>query len=174
MYPKQAAEYHAHLRAYSDTSVLPTSAFLYGLQPQEEVAVDIDAGKTLLVSLQGRHTDVDEGIVKVQFELNGQSRTAVIEPRSAVLAGPTRKSRPVADPENPLHIAAPMPGSIVTVPVQPGQRVPAGSALVALEAMKMETHIAAERDCVIAAVHVQPGDRVAAKDLLIELEAAAD
>jgi pyruvate carboxylase len=64
--------------------------------------------------------------------------------------------------------------SIVTVPVQPGQRVSAGSTLVALEAMKMETHIAADRDGEIAAVHVHPGDRVAAKDLLIELKAAAD
>jgi pyruvate carboxylase len=67
-----------------------------------------------------------------------------------------------------------MPGSIVTVSVQPGQRVSAGTTLVALEAMKMETHLAAERDCEIAAVHVHPGDRVAAKDLLIELKAAAD
>ena len=171
MYPKQTADYHAHLRAYSDTSVLPTPAFLYGLQPQEEVAVEIDPGKTLLVSLQGQHVDADDGMVKIQFELNGQSRTAVIERRSAAQAGPTRKSRPIADPENPLHIAAPMPGSIVTIPVQPGQRVLAGSTLIALEAMKMETHIAAERDCEIAAVHVQLGERVAAKDLLIELKA---
>ncbi|MBP0590677.1 pyruvate carboxylase [Paraburkholderia sp. LEh10] len=170
MYPKQTVDYHAHLRAYSDTSVLPTPAFLYGLQPQEEVAVDIDAGKTLLVSLQGQNADAEEGMVKVQFELNGQSRTAVVEKRSAVHAGPARKGRPVADPANAQHVAAPMPGSVVTVAVRPGQRVSAGSTLVALEAMKMETHIAAERDCEIAAVHVQPGDRVAAKDLLIELK----
>lgn len=170
MYPKQTAEYYAHVQAYSDTSVLPTPAYLYGLQPQEEVAVDIAAGKTLLVALQGTHPDAQEGTVKVQFELNGQSRTALIEQRSATQAGPVRHSRPVADPENPLHIAAPMPGSIVTVAVQPGQRVAAGTTLVALEAMKMETHITAERDCEIAALHVQMGDRVAAKDLLIELK----
>jgi len=170
MYPKQTSEYHAHVRAYSDTSVLPTPAFLYGLQPQEEVAVDIAAGKTLLVSLQGTHPDVEEGIIKVQFELNGQSRTALIEQRSTVTAGSARQSRPVADPGNPLHVAAPMPGSIVTVAVQPGQCVAAGTTLLALEAMKMETHIAADRDCEIAAVHVKPGDRVAAKDLLIELK----
>lgn len=164
------------LAAYldSDTSVLPTPAFLYGLQPQEEVAVDIDAGKTLLVSLQGQHNDVDEDMVKVQFELNGQSRTAVIEMRSAMQQGRVRQTRPLADSANPLHIATPMPGSVVTVSVRPGQRVSAGSTLIALEAMKMETHIAAERDCEIAAVHVQPGDRVAAKDLLIELKAAMD
>ncbi|MEK7695404.1 MAG: pyruvate carboxylase, partial [Pseudomonadota bacterium] len=170
MYPKQTVEYHAHVRAYSDTSVLPTPAYLYGLQPQEEVAVDIAAGKTLLVSLQGTHPDAEEGVIKVQFELNGQSRTALIEQRSTVSVATARQGRQVADPENPLHIAAPMPGSIVTVAVQPGQRVAAGTTLLALEAMKMETHIAADRDGEIAAVHVKPGDRVAAKDLLIELK----
>jgi pyruvate carboxylase len=61
---------------------------------------------------------------------------------------------------------------IVTIAVHPGQRVAAGTTLVALEAMKMETHISAERDCEIAAVHVRAGDRVAAKDLMIELKAA--
>ncbi|MDQ6461730.1 pyruvate carboxylase [Paraburkholderia madseniana] len=170
MYPKQTSDYFAHLQTYSDTSVLPTPAFLYGLQPQEEVAIDIAPGKTLLVALQGKHADSESGMIKVQFELNGQSRTALIEQRTTAQAGPARHSRPVADPLNPLHVAAPMPGSIVTVAVQPGQRVAAGTALVALEAMKMETHIAAERDCEIAAVHVQAGDRVAAKDLLIELK----
>ena len=172
MYPKQTADYHVHLRAYSDTSVLPTPAFLYGLRPQEEVAVDIDAGKTLLVSLQGQHADGNEGMVKVQFELNGQSRTATVEQRSTAQASAVRKGRAVADPENPLHVAASMPGSVVALAVQPGQHVAAGSTLIALEAMKMETHIAADRDCVIDAVHVQPGDRVAAKDLLIELREA--
>jgi pyruvate carboxylase len=48
--------------------------------------------------------------------------------------------------------------------------VPAGTTLIALEAMKMETHIAAERDCEIAAVYVKPGEQVGAKDLLIVLK----
>ncbi|RAS08155.1 pyruvate carboxylase [Cupriavidus alkaliphilus] len=170
MYPKQAAEYHAHVRLYSDTSVVPTPAYLYGLQPQEEVAIDIEPGKTLLVSLQGTHPDADEGKIKVQFELNGQSRTTLVEQRSTAQAAAARQGRAVAEPDNPLHVAAPMPGSIVTVAVQPGQRVAAGTTLLALEAMKMETHIAADRDCEIAAVHVKAGDRVAAKDLLVELK----
>ncbi|WP_321941810.1 pyruvate carboxylase [Paraburkholderia tropica] len=169
MYPKQTAEYYAHLRDYSDTSVIPTPAFFYGLQAQEEVAISISPGKTLLVSLQGQHADAEDGVIKVQFELNGQSRTATIEQRSATTADKGRHLKRNADPANPLHIAAPMPGSVVTVAVQPGQRVTAGTTLIALEAMKMEMHIAADRDCEIAAVHVQVGDRVAAKDLLIEL-----
>ena len=169
MYPKQTVDYFAHVRTYSDTSVVPTPAFLYGLQPLEEVGIDIDPGKTLLVTLQGQRADTESGMIKVQFELNGQSRTALVEQRVNTNAGPVRHLRPVADPLNPLHIAAPMPGSIVAVAVQPGQRVAAGTTLIALEAMKMETHIAAERDCEIASVRVQTGDRVAAKDLLIEL-----
>lgn len=174
MYPKQTTEYYAHVRTYSDTSVLPTPAFLYGPQPQEEVAVEISPGKTLLISLQGQHADTEDGMIKVLFELNGQSRSALIERRSAaVQAGQARRGRSQAEPGNSLHVASPMPGSVVTVAVQPGQRVAAGSTLIALEAMKMETHIAAERDCEIAAVHVQPGDRVAAKDLLIELKAVS-
>jgi pyruvate carboxylase len=174
MYPKQTVDFYTHLRSNSDTSVLPTPAFFYGLQPQEETALDIDAGKTLLVSLQGHHADVNDGMVKVQFEFNGQSRTAVVEKRNAAQTATARKGRPVAEPGNPLHVAAPMPGSIVSVAVQTGQRVTAGSTLIAMEVMKMETHIATERDCVIAAVHVQPGERVSARDLLIIFRAAGD
>jgi pyruvate carboxylase len=170
MYPKQTGDYFAHLRAYGDTSVLQTPAFFYGLQEQEEAAIEIAPGKTLLVAMQGKHADTHSGMIKVQFELNGQSRTVSIEQQKIVRAGPERHGRPVADPSNSLHIAAPMPGLIVTIAVQPGQRVAAGTTLVALEAMKMETHIAAERDCEIAAVHIQTGDRVAAKDLMIELK----
>ncbi len=167
MYPKVTADYYAHVAQYGDTSTVPTPAFFYGPQPQEEVAIDIAPGKTLLVSLQGVHADIDDGVFKVQFELNGQPRTARVEKRGAAQRG---KAHPVADPENPLHIAAPMPGSVVTVAVAAGQRVTAGSVLVSLEAMKMETHITAERDCVVKAVHVSAGARVAAKDLLIELQ----
>lgn len=170
MYPKQTVDYYTHVKAYSDTSLVPTPAFLYGLQPQEEVAIEISPGKTLLVSLQGKHADTQDGMVKVQFELNGQSRTALIEQQTIVHAGKERHGLQQADPTNPLHIAAPMPGSVVTVAVQPGQRVTAGTTLLALEAMKMETHITAERDCEIAAVHVKVGEQVAAKDLLIELK----
>jgi pyruvate carboxylase len=77
--------------------------------------------------------------------------------------------RPLAESGNPWHVAAPMPGAIVNVAVQPGQRVSAGDTLLSLEAMKMETHVVAERDAEVQAVHVATGDRVQAKELLILL-----
>ncbi|MEJ8857932.1 pyruvate carboxylase [Variovorax robiniae] len=167
MYPKVARDFHQHLNTHSDTSVLPTPTFFYGLRLQDEVALEIDPGKTLLVSLQGIHDDEAAGAVKVQFELNGQSRTVQVAKAGATAA----LKREVAQAGNPRHVGAPMPGAIVTVPVQAGQSIQAGATLVSLEAMKMETHIVAERDGVIERVLVKPGDRVQAKDLLLEWKA---
>jgi pyruvate carboxylase len=166
MYPKVTRDYFEHRRRFGDTAALPTPAFFYGLRVQEDLAIDIDPGKTLVVSLQTVGADREDGVFKVQFELNGQSRTVRAEKPDSRLK---RQIRPTADTTNPLHIAAPMPGSIVAVSVKPGQRVQAGSPLFWMEAMKMETHICADRDCEIDQVLVNLGDQVLAKDLLIVL-----
>ena len=165
MYPKVMRDFCEHQRAHGDTSVLPTPVFFYGPQLQQELALDIDAGKTLLVVLQSITPD-GEAAHKVQFELNGQTRTVRV---ARADAGAAAGGRPVAEPGNPWQVAAPMPGAIVNVAVAPGQRISAGSTLLSLEAMKMETHVAADRDAEVEAVHVAPGDRVQAKDLLIVL-----
>ena len=169
MYPKVMREFCAHARTYGDTSVLPTPVFFYGPQLQQELAVEIDPGKTLLVALQSITAD-GEAAQKVQFELNGQTRTVRI---ARVGVGAAVAGRPVADPANPWHVAAPMPGAVVTVAVVAGQRVTAGATLLSLEAMKMETHVTADRDAEVEAVHVGPGDRVQAKDLMILLRPAS-
>jgi pyruvate carboxylase len=163
MYPKVAREFHQHIVQHGDVSVLPTPTFFYGMKPGDEVALEIDPGKTLLVSLQSIHEDEAAGAAKVQFELNGQSRMASVARAGAAAAA----KREVAEAGNPLHVGAPMPGAIVTVAVAVGQHVQAGATLLSLEAMKMETHITAEREGVVESVLVKPGDRVQAKDLLI-------
>ena len=144
------------------------------MRVQDELAVDIDAGKTLLVTLQAIQHGGEGEDHKLQYELNGQSRMVHVAPRAE--AGGAAKGaakRQVAEPGNASHVASPMPGAIVSVPVKAGQKVSAGDLLVSLEAMKMETHIAADRDGVIEKVLVGPGDRVQAKDLLIVLAAPA-
>jgi pyruvate carboxylase len=169
MYPKQMREFCEHQRRFGDTSQLPTPVFFYGPQLQEEIAVEIDPGKTLLVALQSVSPD-GESAQKVQFELNGQSRTVRVHSTGA--AGSVQ-ARPLADPSNPAHVAAPMPGAVVNVAVAVGQRVSAGSTLLGLEAMKMETHVLAERDGEVAQVLVKPGERVQAKELLIVMRPSA-
>ncbi|MFO1407444.1 MAG: biotin carboxylase N-terminal domain-containing protein [Steroidobacteraceae bacterium] len=65
-----------------------------------------------------------------------------------------------ASAEHEGHLRAPMPGHVLDVKVAPGQRVAAGSALVVLEAMKMEHSMLAPWDGTVIEVPVKPGDRV--------------
>jgi acetyl-CoA/propionyl-CoA carboxylase, biotin carboxylase, biotin carboxyl carrier protein len=67
-------------------------------------------------------------------------------------------------------VAAPMPGTVIRVLVEPGARVAARQALVVLEAMKMETPLVSPYDATVRAVHVAEGDRVAGGAVLVELE----
>jgi pyruvate carboxylase len=166
MYPKVFADYADHQRKYGDVSVLPTPVFFYGLHERDEMAVDIDKGKTLVVRLTGQTQVDDEGEVKLFFELNGQPRPMRIGKTGMEGA---KKAHPKAQDGNPNHVPAPMPGAVSTVAVKPGQKVSKGSPLVSIEAMKMETAITADRDATVVKVLVHPGDRVEPKDLLVEL-----
>ena len=67
-------------------------------------------------------------------------------------------------------LLCPMPGLVVDVPVQKGDRVFRGQSLVILESMKMESGVASPIDGVIAEVLVQAGQAVEADDLLIRFE----
>ena len=172
MYPKVFKDYAEHLRAYGDVSVLPTPAFFYGLRDREEVSLDIDRGKTLIVRLTGRSDTLDEdGREKVFFELNGQPRLMRIAKAGVIATG---HRHPKADESNPGHVGAPMPGAVVTIAVHVGQKITKGAPLVSIEAMKMETMLCADRDAVVKAIHVKCGDKIAAKDLLVELETGQD
>jgi len=52
---------------------------------------------------------------------------------------------------------APMPGTVVSVKVAPGDAVAAGTVLVVIESMKLETQIRASLDGVVEEVHVREG-----------------
>jgi acetyl-CoA/propionyl-CoA carboxylase, biotin carboxylase, biotin carboxyl carrier protein len=67
-------------------------------------------------------------------------------------------------------VPAPMPGTVLTVLVAPGERVQARQPLLVLEAMKMEHPVTAPFEAVVSAVHVTAGDRVAGGAVLVELE----
>ncbi len=167
LYPAVFEEFAKHARRYGDVGVLPTPTFFYGLKPHEEIEVSIERGKTLIVRLLGISDVDDRGQRRVFFELNGQPRTVEVDDRTA---GKASKGHPKADPENPSHIAAPMPGRIVSVAVEAGRTIERGDLLLSIEAMKMETLLRAERDGTVKAVIADVGMTVDAHDLLVELE----
>jgi acetyl/propionyl-CoA carboxylase alpha subunit len=72
--------------------------------------------------------------------------------------------------EHGTDVTAPMPGTVIRVEVEPGDEVAARTALLVLEAMKMEIPVSSPFDGTVSAVHVAAGDRVAGGALLVELE----
>ncbi|MGJ8612241.1 MAG: pyruvate carboxylase, partial [Octadecabacter sp.] len=167
MYPKVFTDYANRHEIYGPVRTLPTKTFFYGMEASEEIAAEIDPGKTLEIRLQAVSETSQEGEVKVFFELNGQPRTIRV-PNRMVTA--TTVQRAKADVANENHIGAPMPGVVASVVVTAGQAVKEGDLLLTIEAMKMETGIHAERDGAIKTIHVNAGGQIDAKDLLIEME----
>ena len=167
MYPKVFLDYMGRHRQYGPVRALPTRTFFYGMEPGEEIAAEIDPGKTLEIRLQAIGETDENGEVKVFFELNGQPRVIRVPNR---LVKASTASRPKAEVGNANHIGAPMPGVVASVAVLAGSQVKEGDLLLTIEAMKMETGIHAERDATIKAVHTAAGGQIDAKDLLMELE----
>lgn len=167
MYPKVFLDYARRHAEYGPVRTLPTPVYFYGMEPGQEISVEIDPGKTLEIRFQTVGETNADGEVRVFFELNGQPRTARVPNRKAQASAPRR---PKAEAGNPAHVAAPMPGVIASIAVKEGQPVNPGDLLLSIEAMKMETGLHAEKAGVVKALHVTPGAQVDAKDLLVELD----
>ncbi len=168
MYPEVFLEYHDFRRRFGDVSVLPTPTYFYGLALGEEVSVDIEEGKTLYIKLINIGSADAKGARTLTFDLNGYPREAEIADRSLT---PKQKATPKADPANPLHVGAPIPGIITALAAGVGGKVVKGDKLLTMEAMKMQTTVYAQCDGVVAVLNVAVGASVESKDLLMELRA---
>ena len=134
------------------------------MQPGEEVALEIEAGKTLYIKLIAISATDTDGMKTIFFELNGHPRDVKVNDKSDTR---TAQKRPKADPENLHHLGSPMPGRVVQVLVKPGQDVAKGDTVVLLEAMKMETTVIAPRSGGVGEIHVASGEIVDAGDLIM-------
>ncbi|WZO99459.1 pyruvate carboxylase [Isosphaeraceae bacterium EP7] len=168
LYPRVFPELAAHLRAYADTSFLPTPLFFFGPDQGVENMVEIEPGKTLIVKLLAVGDPHADGKRTVFFELNGQPREIEVLDRS--LASAVREA-PKADPANPNQIGSPLPGLVVGVAVTAGDAVRKGQKLLSIEAMKMETTLYAERPGRVVEVLAAVGRQVTTGELLFRLEA---
>ncbi len=166
MYPEVFVDYAKHRRSYGDVSVLPTPVFFYGLEPGQEVNVEIEAGKTLIISYLALSDPDEDGQRTVFFELNGQPRNVKVPDRALAASGKLRRK---ADDSDPGQVGAPMPGVIVTV-CDPGKTVAAGDPLFVIEAMKMETGVYAEVGGRVTEVVAATGSRVEPHDLVLVIE----
>jgi pyruvate carboxylase len=166
LYPNVFPELVRHRDEYSDTAVVPTPVFLYGLEPGQETSIEIQPGKVLIVRLVTIGKLEKDGTRDLYFELNGDGRTVTIRDLAAGQVGAVRVK---AEKGNASHVGAPMPGKVLKVNVKPGDSVKVGAVLLVTEAMKMETNLKAKADCKIAEVRFKEGDKVEKEDLVVVL-----
>ena len=167
MYPEVFVKFARSQQAWDDIEVLPSPQFFFGMQKGEEITVDIEAGKRLVIKFLTLGEPHPDGRRTVFFELNGQPREVTVRDCSLKASAAERLK---ADPNNPGHVGAPLPGMITTVAVEPNQTVEKGQRLLVIEAMKMQSTIYAPIAGKVTTIHAQAGQQVEAKDLLVAIE----
>jgi pyruvate carboxylase len=167
MYPDVFFKFAKARSTYGNMEILPTSQFFYGLEQGQEIAVELEPGKTLVVKLLTVSDPHPEGTRTIFFELNGQPREVTV--RDLALRAIVQ-ARPKADPAEPGQVGAPIPGAISSIAVDVGGQVKKGDRLLVLEAMKMQSTVYAPVDGKITKKLAAVGDKVEAKDLLLVIE----
>ena len=167
LYPKVFEEYYNRRKEWGDVWHIPTLNFFYGLKPEEEVLIEIDRGKSILVKLLTCSEPDSEGRRKVFMRLNGQTRIIEVADKSIkVMHAEHRK----ADKGSAQQVGAPLQGKLSQVLVKEGEEVRLNQPLFIIEAMKMETTITASVNGRVRSLVLQPGTMVKSEDLVLELE----
>jgi pyruvate carboxylase len=166
LYPDVFAKYDKFRQTYADVSVLPTPAFYYGLASGEEITIEIEAGKTLILKFLTASDPHPDGTRTLFFELNGQPREVNVRDLALRVV---ERAHPKADPADPGQVAAPTAGIISGIAVQANHPVERGAKLLTLEAMKMQSNIYAPITGRVTKLLVTPGQHVEAKDLLVTI-----
>ena len=166
MYPEVFLKFARNQAAWGDVEVLPTPQFFYGMQKGDEIMVELEAGKSLVIKFLTIGEPHPDGTRTVFFELNGQPREVSVRDQSLEVKA---RDRERADPGSPGQVGAPIPGAVTSIAVEVGSPVKKGDKLLVMEAMKMQTTISAPIAGKVKRLTVQPGQTVEPKDLLVEI-----
>ena len=167
MYPDVFLKFAEARAAYGDLTVLPSPAFFYGIKQGDEVPLELEPGKTLVVKFLTIGDPHHDGSRTVFFELNGQPREVNVRDRKLKVEV---QANPKADPANPGHVGAPIPGAVTSIAVELNQEVKKGDKLLVMEAMKMQTTVYAPVGGRVVERLAHVGQTVEPKDLLLTIK----
>ncbi len=167
IYPKVYSDYQARYKLYGDLSVLDTPTFFFGMKPGEEVRVNIEEGKMLLIRLEDITKPDLNGDRLIRFELNGMPREIKVHDKHVATANVEVRK---ADKDVIGEVGATLSGSVVKVLVKEGQHVKLREPILVTEAMKMETTITAPKEGTVSEIVVKAGTRISSGDLLLVIK----
>ena len=149
------------------TAVIKVNGKSYSIQSHSRLN-DIAIEGT--VNGQSFTAQVERGSVKnplvLQVQHHGRRIDAlVVSPRMAELY---RKMPFKAPPDLSRFVLSPMPGLLVDVAVQVGQKVQAGERVAVIEAMKMENVLFAAQDGVVKSVLAHKGESLTVDQVIVE------
>ena len=165
-YPKVFEDYNEKVKRFGDVSVLDTPTFFFGMKKNEELHVEIEEGKDLIITLINISDPDESGVRTVTFMFNGAEREIRIQDKSVDMKTVSRRK---ADPDKAGDICATLSGSVVNVLVSKGQKVKKGEPLVVTEAMKMETTITSPIDGTVGEIYAVKGQAIISGDCLLEV-----
>ncbi|MDO6519288.1 pyruvate carboxylase [Zobellia uliginosa] len=167
LYPKVFTDaYNNHVK-YGNLVNIPTKNFFYGMDVGEEIMVELEGGKNVLISLMLKGEPDEAGNVSIFFKINGQLRNILIKDTSVKVE---KQENIKVDPSDPKQIGAPLQGLLSNVLVKTGQEVKRNQPLFVIEAMKMETTVTATEEGVVAKIQLQGGSLVNSEDLVLTLK----
>jgi pyruvate carboxylase len=164
LYPKVYRDYYNHVQEFGDAKNIPTLAFFYGLKPNEEIMVEIEGGKKVIVQYLNMTEPNTSGQRVIFFKLNGQSRSIVIKDNSIKV---TKAAYAKATKAN--EIGSPLQGNLSKILVKEGDKIEINTPLFIIEAMKMESTITSPMAGTVAKVHLTERTLVEGDDLVVEL-----
>ena len=167
LYPRVFEDAHEKHKSYGNVAILPTKSFFYGMEIGEEISIDLQPGKTIIVKLLSVSNPNEDGIRIVFFKVNGENRLVEIKDKSLNII----KDENVKVDESDINqLGAPLQGLLYKVLVKKGQDIKKNDHLFVIEAMKMETTVTATKAGKVKSITLKSGVMVKKDDLIVTLE----
>jgi pyruvate carboxylase len=169
LYPDVFEDYLKYIKEHGDFSKLGSDIYFHGLAEGETCEIKLKEGKIMVITLLQISKLDNEGYRTVAFEVNGNRRETRVKDKTQTVSSVSSESIKMVDPDDDLQIGASIPGTIIKVLVNEGDKIEENQKLVIIEAMKMETIITAKSSGVVDKIFIKEGQRVQSGELLIQL-----
>ncbi|MCQ2567635.1 MAG: pyruvate carboxylase [Mogibacterium sp.] len=170
MYNKVFDEYIKGLKEKGDFHNMGSDVYFHGVAVGQTCEIELKPGKVLVVTLESIGKADEAGNRDLTWTVNGYRRVVSIKDKQALTKSITASQIQFANQDDDKEIGANIPGTIIKILVQKGDKVKQGQPIAIIEAMKMETNVLSTGDGEVANIYVKEGDSVKSGQLIALLE----